>query len=72
MSVILDPDELENILRAYKQKCMTMNPWLKIIRAGAKRTGLRLSSSEVDRLCFDDAIQTAAYEVSMDELQMES
>jgi len=72
MTVILESEELRSIALAHRRAQIPLNPWLKIVQAGARGSGLRLSAHEVMQLCSDDAIHTAAYEGAMQDLGEES
>jgi len=63
-----DHDDIEAITRKLRKAGLPTNPWLKIVRAAARGTGVRLTAREVRRLSYDDAIETAAFQTAHQDL----
>lgn len=64
----MNVDAIEDITRRLRKAGLPVNPWLKIVRAAARGTGVRLTASEVRQLSYDDAIETAAFQAAHEDL----
>lgn len=64
------PDkEVLDLIARCRRKGIPINPYLKIVRAGIRGTGVRLTEEDVRSLCDEHAIYTAALVDTHDALE---
>lgn len=62
-------EEITSVLARCRRAKLAINPYLKIVRAELRGTGVRLTAEDIRTLCLDHAIYMTALQDTVEELE---